>query len=368
MRAIVYNGERAELKGNVDLRAPGPREVVVAIQAAGVCHSDVSVLNGTIPFPTPVVMGHEGAGVVEAVGSEVKAVAPGDHVVIATLASCGACGPCSSGHPTWCLTTLGNVDTPFSVDGEPAYNFAACSVFAERTVVKEVQAVKIPKDVPLTSACLIACGVLTGAGAVLNRCKVQPGDTAAVFGVGGVGLNVIQALRISGATHIIAVDTVNVKEQLARQFGATHFVNASGDDVAERVRALVPRQEEGRAAAFAPVFGVDWAYDCVGHKAVLKNAFDSLGWGGTAVAIGVPPRGSEISIDINTLAYVDRGLIGNRYGSTRPHADIALMIEYYKSGQLLLDELVSVLRPVEEFDAIVEAMHHGKVARGVITF
>jgi S-(hydroxymethyl)glutathione dehydrogenase/alcohol dehydrogenase len=162
------------------------------------------VLNGTIPFPTAVVMGHEGAGVVESVGSLVQSIAPGDDVVIATLASRGACGPCSSGHPTWCLKTLRKIDAFFAVGGTPTYNFAACSVFAERTIVKEVQAVKIPKETLLTSACLIACGVLTGAGAVLNRCKVRPGDTAAVF-------------------------------------------------------------------------GVDWAYDCVGHSAVFKNPFDALG-------------------------------------------------------------------------------------------
>ena len=144
------------------------------------------------------MLGHEGAGVVEAVGSEVRSVKPGDHVVIATLASCGTCRACSTGHPTWCRRTLGNVAQPFTFKGEPASNFAAASVFAEPTVVQEVQAVKISSDVPLTSACLIGCGVLTGVGAVLNRAKVRPGETAAVFGVGGVGLNVIQGLRIVG--------------------------------------------------------------------------------------------------------------------------------------------------------------------------
>ena len=156
-----------------------------------------------------------------------RSVKPGDHVVIATLASCGACRACSTGHPTWCKSSLGNISTPFTFKGEPASNFAAASVFSEVTIVSEVQAVRIPKDVPLSSACLIGCGVLTGVGAVLNRAKVRPGDTAAVFGVGGVGLNVIQGLRIAGATRIVAVDTVAAKEDLGRQFGATHFVDAS---------------------------------------------------------------------------------------------------------------------------------------------
>src|SRR5271166_1462743 len=158
MRGIVFTGEQAEVSDALEVRPPGPKEVSVRMVAAGVCHSDLSVINGTIPFPPPVVLGHEGAGVVEAVGAEVRSVKPGDHVVIATLASCGTCRACGTGHPTWCVKTLGNVSTPFTYKGEPASNFAATSVFAESTIVSEVQAVKISKDVPMTSACLIGCG------------------------------------------------------------------------------------------------------------------------------------------------------------------------------------------------------------------
>ncbi len=214
MRGIVYTGDEAEVTDELGVRDPGPNEVRVAIGAAGVCHSDLSVINGTIPWKAPSVLGHEGAGVVESVGSEVRSVKPGDHVVIATLASCGTCRACSTGHPTWCIKTLGNVSQPFTFQGEPASNFAGTSVFTEQTIVKEVQAVKISKDVPMTSACLIGCGVLTGVGSVLNRAKVQAGETAAVFGVGGVGLNVIQGLRIAGASRIVAVDTLASKEAL----------------------------------------------------------------------------------------------------------------------------------------------------------
>ena len=229
MRGIVYTGEGVEVTDELTVRDPGPKEVRVRIGAAGVCHSDLSVIDGTIPFPPPVVLGHEGAGVVEAVGSEVRSVKPGDHVVIATLASCGTCRACSTGHPTWCRRSLGNVGTPFTYGGEPAPTTSPpprCSPSARWS--QEVQAVRIPADVPLTSACLIGCGVLTGVGAVLNRARVRPGETAAVFGVGGVGLNVIQGLRIAGATRIVAVDTVAAKEDLARRFGATDFVDASG--------------------------------------------------------------------------------------------------------------------------------------------
>jgi Zn-dependent alcohol dehydrogenase len=368
MRGIVYTGDGVEVTDELSVRDPGPLEVRVRIGAAGVCHSDLSVIDGTIPWNPPAVLGHEGAGVVESVGSEVRSVKPGDHVVIATLASCGVCRACSTGHPTWCRRSLGNVSTPFTYKGEPASNFAAASVFSEMTVVSEVQAVRIPKEVPLTSACLIGCGVLTGVGAVLNRAKVRPGETAAVFGVGGVGLNVIQGLRIAGATRIVAVDTMASKEALGRQFGATHFVDASSGDAAAAVRELTPANRESAAGALFPLGGVTWAFDCVGHPAVLRSALDCLDWGGTAVAIGIPPRGTEVSVDVNALAYVDRGLLGCRYGSARPHHDIPLMIDLYLSGRLMLDELVSLTRPLDKFNDVIEEMHAGRVARGVLTF
>ena len=314
MRGIVYTGEDAEVTDKLGIADPGPTEVKIKIVAAGVCHSDLSVLDGTIPWKAPSVLGHEGAGIVDSVGSSVRSVKPGDHVVVATLASCGTCRACNTGHPTMCIRSLGNVSTPFTFDGEPASNFAAASVFAEYTIVQEVQAVPISKDVPFTSACLIGCGVLTGVGSVLNRAKVAPGETSAVFGVGGVGLNVIQALRLSAASRIVAVDTMASKEDLAMQFGATHFIDASKADAVEEIKKIVPHGPKSMARALGPG-GVTWAFDCVGHPAVLRNAIDALDWGGTAVAIGVPPRGSEVSVDINNLAYVDRGLIGCRYGA-----------------------------------------------------
>jgi S-(hydroxymethyl)glutathione dehydrogenase/alcohol dehydrogenase len=368
MRGIVYTGDDAEVTDELGIGDPGPGEVRVAIGAAGVCHSDLSVLNGTIPWKAPSVLGHEGAGVVEAVGSEVRSVKVGDHVVIATLASCGMCRACNTGHPTWCVKTLGNVSQPFTYKGEPASNFAGTSVFTESTIIKEVQAVKISKDVPMTSACLIGCGVLTGVGSVLNRAKVQAGETSAVFGVGGVGLNVIQGLRIAGASRIIAVDTLVAKEGLARQFGATHFVDASSTDAVAAIRDIVPPDPARVSGALGWTGGVTWSFDCVGHPTVLRNALDVLDWGGNALAIGIPPQGTEVSVDVNALAYVDRGLLGCRYGSSRPQHDIPLMVEMYLSGKLMLDELVTEQRPLEGFRDIVEDMEAGKLARGVLTF
>lgn len=366
MRGIVYTGDGVEITDALQLRGCGPTEVRVRIEAAGVCHSDLSVIDGTIPWKAPSVLGHEGAGVVEEVGDAVRSVKPGDHVVIATVASCGTCRACATGHPTWCIRSLGNVSEPFLYEGRPASNFAAASVFAEATIVQEVQAVPISPQVPFTSACLIGCGVLTGVGAVLNRARVRPGDTAAVFGVGGVGLNVIQGLRLAGASRIVAVDTVADKEALARRFGATHFVDASDGGAVKAIRAAVPHGARTAGTAFGPG-GVTWSFDCVGHPAVLRDAVDALDWGGTALAIGIPPRGTEVSLDVNGLAYVDRAVMGCRYGSARPQSDIPLLAELYLEGKLMLDEMVTEVRPLEGFRDIVDAMHAGKLARGVLT-
>lgn len=366
MRGIVYTGDGVEVTDKLELGPVGPGDVRVRVQAAGVCHSDLSVIDGTIPWKAPSVLGHEGAGIVEEVGSAVRAVKPGDHVVVATVASCGTCRACAAGHPTWCVRSLGNVSEPFLYDGQPASNFAAASVFAEQTIVKEVQAVPVPPEVPFTAACLIGCGVLTGVGAVLNRARVRTGDTAAVFGVGGVGLNVIQGLRLAGASRIVAVDTVAGKEELARHFGATHFVDASGGGAVEAIRTVVPHGARTAGTALGPG-GVTWSFDCVGHPAVLRDAVDALDWGGTALAIGIPPRGTEVSLDVNSLAYVDRAVMGCRYGSARPQADIPLMAALYLEGRLLLDELVSEVRPLDGFRHIVDAMHAGRLARGVLT-
>ncbi|TML58218.1 MAG: Zn-dependent alcohol dehydrogenase, partial [Actinobacteria bacterium] len=353
MRGIVFTGEKAEVTSALEVRAPGPTEVLVRVAAAGVCHSDISVIDGTIPWPAPAVLGHEGAGVVEEVGTEVAHVKPGDHVVVTTLANCGMCGPCNTGHPTWCRKSLGNMSQPFTLDGAPAWNFAAASVFAERTVVKAIQVVPIDRRVPLESAALIGCGVVTGVGAVFNRARVQHGESAAVFGVGGIGLNVIQALRLSDAGRIVAVDTVPAKEPLAREFGATDFVDARDTDVPNAIRELTGG-------------GVTWSFECVGHPAVVRTAVDALDWGGMCVIIGVPRADAMLEVPITFLTHVDRGVMGCRYGSVRPHHDIPMLVELYLAGRLKLDELVSQTYPLEAFDSAVADMHDGKLARGVL--
>lgn len=272
MRGVLYDGKRIDVVDDLEVRDPGPGEVQVAIAAAGLCHSDLSVVDGTIPFPVPVVLGHEGAGVVEAVGVGVTHVSPGDHVALSTLASCGTCAECDRGRPTMCRRAIGRPGQPFTRAGHPVYQFASNSAFAERTVVKAVQAVRIAKDIPMPSAALIGCGVLTGVGAVLNRAKVDRGDSVLVIGTGGIGLNVLQGARIAGALRIVAVDANPAKEAAARQFGATDFLTS-----AEGVRDLLPT-------------GVDHAFECVGRVELIRQAIDLLDRHGQAILLGVPRR------------------------------------------------------------------------------
>ncbi|GGX32253.1 Zn-dependent alcohol dehydrogenase [Streptomyces chryseus] len=351
MRGVVFDGTQAQVVDDLEIRDPGPGEVLVAIAAAGLCHSDLSVIDGTIPFPVPVVLGHEGAGVVEAVGAGVGHVAPGDHVSLSTLASCGACPDCGRGRPTMCRKAIGMPGRPFARGGRPLHQFASNSAFAERTLVKAVQAVKIPRDIPLTSAALIGCGVLTGVGAVLNRAKVALGDTVVVIGTGGIGLNVIQGARIAGASVIVAVDSNPAKEAAARLFGATHFLGSAEGDA---VREILPS-------------GADHAFECVGSTALIRQAIDLLDRHGQAVLLGVPAATAEASFLVSSM-YLDKSILGCRYGSSRPQQDIALYARLYAQGRLLLDELVTETYPVEDFAKAVDDAHHGRVARGVLTF
>lgn len=352
MKGIVWDGQELKVVTSLEVRDPGPGEVRVQIVNSGVCHSDVSVINGTIGFPTPVVLGHEGAGVVVEVGSAVSGVSVGDHVVLSTLGNCGMCEACDAGRPTMCRSTFGERPQPFTLDGEPQYNFANISSFSEYTVVKAGQAVVIPKEVPLASACLIGCGVLTGSGAVFNRAKVRPGESAAVLGVGGIGLNVIQALRISGADPIIAIDTNAGKGDLAVQFGATHFINAAETDTLAEVQKVRP-------------WGVDHAFECVGHRALIEQCIHLTDWGGNIVIIGVPPMGSTVEFAPNEI-YLDKTIMGNRYGTSRPQADIPRIARMYLAGKYMLDELVTAVYPFEGIHDVIHDMHEGRLAHGVL--
>ncbi|GAA1432253.1 Zn-dependent alcohol dehydrogenase [Streptomyces thermospinosisporus] len=346
---MLFDGKSAEVVDGLQVRDPGPGEVRVALAAAGVCHSDLSVVDGTIPFPVPVVLGHEGAGVVEAVGEGVTHVAPGDHVALSTLANCGTCADCARGRPTLCRRAFGRPQRPFTHRGAAVHQFAATSAFAERTVVRAVQAVRVADDVPWTSAALLGCAVLTGVGAVLNRARVEHGDSVLVIGAGGVGLNVIQGARLAGALRIVAVDANPAKEEAARRFGATHFLTSTGG-----VREVLPT-------------GADHAFECAGRPELVRQAVELLDRGGQAVLLGVPPAGAEASFQVGSM-YLDKSILGCRYGSSRPQRDIARYAELYRHGRLLLDELVTRTYPVEDFAKACADAEAGRVARAVLTF
>lgn len=353
MKGIVWDGENATLRDDVEVRDLRAGEVRVRLAAAGLCHSDVSVIDGTIMFPTPAVLGHEGAGEVVAVADDVRSVSVGDHVVLTTLGNCGRCGACSRGKPTFCRESIGKLGRPFTVGGDKAFQFANTSVFVEETVVRETSAVRIPDDVPMASASLIGCGVLTGVGAVFNRARVDHGESAVVIGVGGIGLNVIQGLALADALPIVAVDTNPNKEDLAREFGATHFVCPDEDtDLVEAVKEICPD-------------GVDWVFECVGSTALIETGTRMLDFGGGVVIVGVPKMGTKASFVVSDM-YNDRSIMGCRYGSARPAYDIPLMVELYKAGRLKLDELVSATYPIEGFETALGELHEGRLARGVL--
>ncbi|MFI1765397.1 Zn-dependent alcohol dehydrogenase [Streptomyces sp. NPDC020800] len=349
MRGVVFDGKQVQVVDDLTVREPGPGEVLVAISAAGLCHSDLSVVDGTIPFPVPVVLGHEGAGLVEAVGAGVSHVAPGDHVALSTLASCGTCAECDRGRPTMCRRAIGRPQQPFARGDRTVYQFASNSAFAERTVVKAVQAVRIPKDIPLRAAALIGCGVLTGVGAVLNRARVDRGDSVVVIGTGGIGLNVLQGARIAGALRIVAVDANPAKEAAARQFGATDFLTST-----DGVRDILPT-------------GADHVFECVGRVELIRRAVDLLDRHGQAVLLGVPGADAEASFLVSSM-FLDKAILGCRYGSSRPQRDIPLYAELYRQGRLLLDELVTATYPVEDFEKARADAEAGRVARAVLTF
>jgi len=365
VRGIVWTGE-LEVRDDVELRNPDPEpgEVVVRIERAGLCHSDVSVIDGTIPFPTPVVLGHEGAGVVEAVGAGVDKVREGDHVVLTTLGNCGQCDACDRGQPTHCRDTAGRLPRPFTIGGVrggsggaaprvKAFQFANLGVFTERTVVRASQAVVIDQRVPFDAACLIGCGVVTGAGAAMNRAKVRPGETVVVIGAGGIGLSALQGARIQAAGRIVVIDANPGKEAVARKLGATDFVDASAvDDTVAAVKELLPD-------------GAQHVFECVGHPALIRQAIDMLDWGGNCVLLGVPKLGTEASFVVNSL-YNDKSIMGCRYGSTRPHHDIPLLAGFYLDGRLDLDEMVSQVYDLGDIGTALDDMHHGKLNRGVL--
>jgi S-(hydroxymethyl)glutathione dehydrogenase/alcohol dehydrogenase len=350
--AVFYAADRPVSIEDVTIRDPGPGEVRVALKAAGLCHSDLSVIDGTIPYPTPVVLGHEGAGVIDAVGAGVTSVKEGDTVIISTLSHCGRCRACEVGRPTECRNAPSPKDAkPFSIAGKPVFQFANGSVFTEYTIVREQGAIPIDPRVPFDRACLIGCGIMTGFGAVVNRARVHTGATMAVFGVGGIGLNCVQGGVLSGAAKIIAVDVVPQKLEWAKRFGATHVIDSAKDDPVKAVKDLT----DG---------GADFTFEAVGNIAVIKQALDALGPGGALTIVGVPKLGTSLDVVVHAL-YQNKAILGCRYGTARPRVDFPMLADLYLSGRLKIDELITAHYPLREFDRALADLRDGHLARGV---
>jgi S-(hydroxymethyl)glutathione dehydrogenase/alcohol dehydrogenase len=358
VRAAVLLGDAEALRlADVEVDGPGPREVLVRTAAAGVCHSDAFAVEGRFPFPRPAVMGHESAGVVEAVGSEVTHVAPGDHVTTCLSVFCGSCAMCLSGRPYLCdkeATRRRPGEPPrLSLDGEALHAFEELGSFAEQLLVHEHAVVRLDPAMPLEVAALLGCGVTTGLGAVMNTARVPAGATVAVVGCGGVGLSVVQGARISGATRIVAVDTRPAKLALALELGATDAVDASAGDAAEQVLELTGR-------------GVEFSFEAVGSAATAEQAFAMLRAGGTCTVIGVL-AGSTLSLDGVTLNW-DRRIQGSLMGSNRFRIDIPRYVDLYLQGRLLLDDLVTSRIALAELPGALGDLHEGEGARTVVTF
>jgi Zn-dependent alcohol dehydrogenase len=321
-------------------------------------------MTGHLIASLPAILGHEGAGIVADVGAGVTSVKPGDHVLPLWRLSCGDCDHCTAGRPALCAAgteirmtgRLLDGSTRFTHGGQEIKHFAGVSSFSEYSVLPERAVLKIPDDLPLDRAALLGCAVITGVGAAINAAQVKPGSTVAVFGTGGVGLNVVQGAAIAGADRIIAVDLLDSKLEHARRFGATHTVNASAGHAVEQVRALAGGK------------GVDYAFEVIGLPATMRQAYDSLGKRGVAVVVGVSPMTAEVSVPVMSLVYEERVLTGSVYGSSRPRIDIPKLINLYRSGRLKLDELLTRTYPFKQINEAYEALERGEVARSVVTF
>ncbi|MCC6658242.1 MAG: Zn-dependent alcohol dehydrogenase [Rhodocyclaceae bacterium] len=347
----------------IEVEAPRRGEVMIKLAACGVCHSDYSVTTGTIPFPPPVVLGHEGAGIVIEVGEGVTGIAVGDAVVSSFVSMCGKCRYCQTGRPQLCdqaakaAYTLpdGTLRTK-DLQGNPLNVFSGCGVMAEVATLHTDNVVKIDRDIPLDRAALISCGVMTGVGAVVNTARVAAGSIAVVFGAGGVGLNAIQGCAIAGAAMVVAVDMSEAKLEMAKQFGATHVLNAKTEE--NVVKAL--RKLTGG--------GADYAFECVGYGEIAAQAYGCLRKGGTAVVVGVASQKDTTTLRTASLTFEEKTLTGSYFGSARPREDFPRLLALYRAKRLKLDELITRTYTIDEAPQAFADLAAGKNARGVIVF
>ena len=342
----------------LDLAPPGPGEIRVKIAACAVCHSDIHFAEGAWGGDLPAVYGHEATGVVEETGPDVATPRPGDHVVVTLIRSCGHCHFCARGEPFVCetRTALDETSPLTGAGGAPVVHGLRTGAFAEYAVVDQSQAVVIAKEIPMDSASLLACGVITGLGAVVNTAGVRPGADVAVIGVGGVGLNSIQGAAIAGARRIIAVDIVPSKLEAAMQFGATHALDGNNKNAVREVRALTGRR------------GADYVFVTVGARPAIEQALRMIGPAGTVVVVGIPESGLMAEFEPARLASIGQRIIGSKMGSTSTARDIPWLVSLYRQGRLKLDELITGRYKLEEINEAIASTKSGEALRNVILF
>jgi NDMA-dependent alcohol dehydrogenase len=365
LAAVLYEAGKPLVLEEVLVAVPQAGEVRVQMKAAGICHSDLHVMTGDLPMPCPIILGHEGAGVVESVGPGVTSVAVGDSVIPIWRASCGRCEFCLRGRPALCDMGTAMRFTGLMPDGEtrflngcgePIRHYAGVSTFSSLSTMPEAAVVKIPAGFPLWKAALIGCGVITGIGAVVEAAAARPGDAVAVFGCGGIGLNAIQGARMIAARQIIAVDICAGKGVKALELGATAFVDASSCDPVAAVRELA-----GGA-------GVEVAIEAIGSTRAMEQAFDSVKKGGTCVVAGITGSSARAQINVNQLVYAEKTFKGSLYGSMKPRVDLLRLIDLHEQGAFKLEELLTRRYRLEEINEAYQDLKEGKLSRGLIVW
>jgi NDMA-dependent alcohol dehydrogenase len=360
--AVLYEANTPLVVEELELDPPREGEVLVRVAANGVCRSDYHTMVGEWTMPLPMVLGHEGAGVVEAVGPGVTRSKPGDHVILNFRPNCGWCRYCTTGRPVLCSGS--NTPRWMLFDGTvrlhrgdiDIHHYARTASLAEYTVVPESGAVPVRDDMPLDKASLIGCSVTTGVCAAINTAKVQPGSSVVVFGCGGVGLNIIQGAALAGAERIIAVDPLENKLAYAKQFGATDII-VSGDraGVVDRIRDITHG-------------GADYAFDAIGNTEVIQQAFDCTGLGATVALVGMAPEKDELRLNALSIPRTEKMIVGSWYGSARPWNDLPKMVELYMDGKIKIDEMITRRYPLDEVNEAYQALANGEVARSIIAF
>ena len=355
--AVLYAPNQPLVIEDIEIEEPQANEVLIKTSVTGVCHSDLHFMEGKWMYPMPVVLGHESAGVVEKVGPGVTNVKAGDRVVVAFVQSCGECDRCTTGRPNLCsnsqsLNRIGRI----KLNGQPMVQFAGMSAFAEKQLVSAKACVKVPDGVTMEAAALVGCSVMTGVGAVTNTVKLQVGQTVAVIGCGGVGLNIIQGAKLAGASRIIAVDMLESKLAAAKEFGATDVVDASSGDAVQQVMSLTGG-------------GVDYAFEAIGLMKTAQQAFMMARRGGQAVIVGMLPLAEELTIPQAGMSFLgEKGIVGSYYGSTRQTYDMPWLMELYRQKRLKIDELISRTYKLEQINEAYDALTAGYVTRSVIVF